>query len=500
MARKVVVVGGGVGGLATALELRRHGYDVTVCERHTEIGGKASQRVEAGFRWDEGPSIIVLNWVYRELFKASGLDPDAYLTMRRLDPAFRVVLSDGTAIDVPAGEAGLASAFGAIEPADGEGLHRFMKRVDKFARRLGHSYCDRIIDGWSKVFFSRLMLSAATISPNLGYAALLDQYFRSPRVHELLYGFPTFSGFEPRTAPASLAIIPWTIIREGVWYPVGGVHAIPLAIARACRERGVDIQTQTDVERIELDSTGQVRGVATSAGFIDAKIIVSNCDLVPTYQMLHGGRGFTPEVEALRAEDADPAVSFFTLQLGCNRTWPNLKHHLLVLTKGSEHVYQELFVRKEYPADPPIYVNTTSDTDPQDAIPGGCNPFIVISVPALDPAHPLPADFQERFAEKILNRLEEAGLPGLRESIQTMTITGPADWQKKFLSFRGSIYGLSPKHNVLQGSFRPINYRPDIPGLYLVGGSVQPGPGLPMVVQGGKITAARIARAFPAGR
>ena len=359
---------------------------------------------------------------------------------------------------------------------------------------------EQAMDGWSKVFFSRLMLSAATISPNLGYAALLDQYFRSPRVHELLYGFPTFSGFEPRTAPASLAIIPWTIIREGVWYPVGGVHAIPLAIARACRERGVDIQTQTDVERIELDSTGQVRGVATSAGFIDAKIIVSNCDLVPTYQMLHGGRGFTPEVEALRAEDADPAVSFFTLQLGCNRTWPNLKHHLLVLTKGSEHVYQELFVRKEYPADPPIYVNTTSDTDPQDAIPGGCNPFIVISVPALDPAHPLPADFQERFAEKILNRLEEAGLPGLRESIQTMTITGPADWQKKFLSFRGSIYGLSPKHNVLQGSFRPINYRPDLPGLYLVGGSVQPGPGLPMVVQGGKITAARIARDFPAGR
>ena len=281
---------------------------------------------------------------------------------------------------------------------------------------------------------------------------------------------------------------------------MGGVHAIPLGIARACRDRGVEILTQTNVDSIELDSAGRVRGVSTSAGYKPAEIVVSNSDLVPTYQMIKGGRGFTPEVEAYRAGDAEPSVSFFTLQLGCDRTWPNLAHHLLVLTEGSEHVYEELFVRGEYPKDPPIYVNTTSATDPEDAPPGGSNPFIVISVPALDPERPLPADFNERFAEKVLARLEAAGLPGLRASIRSMTLTTPEDWKQKFSAFRGAIYGLSPKHNVLQGSFRPINYCPEIPGLYLVGGSVQPGPGLPMVVQGGKITAARIARDFPAGR
>src|SRR3954451_15626330 len=122
---RAVVIGGGLGGLSAALELRRRGYQAIVLERHSELGGKASERLEGGYRWDEGPSIVVMPWVYRTLFEASGLDPDRYLPLRRLDPAFRVVLSDRRALDVPAGEEGLRAAFAAIDPADGDGLTRF---------------------------------------------------------------------------------------------------------------------------------------------------------------------------------------------------------------------------------------------------------------------------------------------------------------------------------------------------------------------------------------
>ena len=492
---RVVVIGGGVGGLASALELARRGIAVTLLERHPALGGKASERTEAGFRWDEGPSIIVMPWVYRTLFESAGLDPEKYLPLKRLDPAFRVVLSDGRPLDISADEQGLADAFAAIEPADGLALKGFMDKVDRFATLLGHAYCDRLLETWPQVMLSPLMVSAAVISPAQKYADEIDKHFRSQAIRELLYGFPTYSGFEPRLAPASMVIIPWTIIREGVWYPrEGGIAAIPRGIAAACRDLGVDIRTGVEVEAIELDATGRVVGVATSSGPIAADAVVSNADYVHTFELLRGGKGFSTDVRALRSGRAEPSGSFFTIQIGADRTWEGLAHHILVLTKGSDRIYEELFERGEYPSDPPIYVNATSVTDQKDAPAGMSNPFVVVGAPPLKPGEEPDREFEARFADKLIARLEQAGLPGLGASAVVKKLTGPADWRDKFHAFRGSIYGLGNKHNVLGGSFRPLNYRADIPGLYLAGGGVQPGAGLPMVVQSGKITADKVAR------
>ena len=353
-------------------------------------------------------------WVYRTLFEASGLDLDRYLPLRRLDPAFRVVLTDGRTLDIPADAEGLRAAFAAIDPADGVGLDRFLAKMDRFARCIGHAYCDRMLENWSQVLLSPLMLSAALVSPAKSYASEIDEHFRSREVRELLYGFPTYSGFDPKSAPASLAIIPWTIIREGVWYPAsGGVAAIPRALLAACRDLGVDVRTGVEVEAIERDAEGRVRGVSTSSGFLPASAVVSNADYVQTHRMLRGGTGFSPEVERLRAGDAQPSSSFFTIQLAADRTWDGLAHHLLVLTEGSSRVYDELFERGEYPSDPPIYVNATCVTDPGDAPPGCSNPFVVIGAPPLREGEEPDRDFESRYADRMIARLERSGLPGL---------------------------------------------------------------------------------------
>ncbi|WP_435010688.1 phytoene desaturase family protein [Tundrisphaera lichenicola] len=497
---RAVVIGGGLGGLAAALELKRRGYQTIVLERHAELGGKASERKEGGYRWDEGPSIVVMPWVYRTLFEASGLDPEKYLPLRRLDPAFRIVLSDGRTLDIPADQAGLRDAFAAIDPEEGPALDRFLEKMDRFAKLISHAYCDRILENWGQVMFSPLMLSAALISPAKGYAQEIDEQFRSPAIRELLYGFPTYSGFDPQHAPASLAIIPWTIMREGVWYPAsGGIAAIPRSIASACRDSGVDIHTGVEVDAIELDSRGRVSGVLTSSGPIPTDVVVSNADYIQTFRMLRGGNGFSGEVKDLREGKAEPSTSFFTIQMACDRNWDALAHHILVLTKGSNRVYDELFVRGEYTSDPPIYANVTSVTDPDDAPAGGSNPFIVVGAPPLKPGREEERDrgFEERYADRLIDRLEQAGVPGLASATVSRKIAAPHDWRDRFSAFLGSIYGLGNKHNVLGGSFRPLNYRADVPGLYFVGGGVQPGAGMPMVVQSGKITAERIAREWP---
>ena len=138
-------------------------------------------------------------------------------------------------------------------------------------------------------------------------------------------------------------------------------------------------------------------------------------------------------------------------------------------------------------------------TDPGDAPAGGSNPFVVVGAPPIRPGEEdkRDRDFEARYADQILARLEAAGLPGLRAASVSKLVTAPGDWRTKFTAFLGSIYGLGNKHNVLGGSFRPLNYRKDVPGLYFVGGGVQPGAGMPMVVQSGKITAERIARDMP---
>ena len=240
--------------------------------------------------------------------------------------------------------------------------------------------------------------------------------------------------------------------------------------------------------------------MATTSGPVVAQVVVSNADYVGTFGMLRGGKGFAKDVEALRAGDAEPSTSFFSIQLACDRTWDNLAHHVLVLTEGSNRVYDELFVNGQYTTDPPIYVNATCVTDPDDAPSGQSNPFIVVGAPPLQPGATdadRDRDFEGRYADQLIARLEQAGYPGLAGATISRHVTAPHDWKHRFHAFLGSIYGLGNKHNVLGGSFRPLNFRKDIPGLYLVGGGVQPGAGMPMVVQSGKVTAERIARDFP---
>jgi phytoene desaturase len=296
--KQVVVVGGGIGGLSAAVELRRMGYEVTVLERHETPGGKASARISQGFRWDEGPSIVVLTWVYRELFEKAGLDPDQYLPMKKLDPAFRLKMADGRSLEFSSDPAILRETIASIDEEDAKGLDRFLAKCDRFAERLGSSYCDRMLNGLSDVLLSRLLWSALIVPPQRKYTDEIDSHFRNPAIRELFYGLPTFSGYDPETAPASLVILPWTILREGVWYPAtGGIAEIPRAIARAAVDLGVRLMTSAEATSLKRNASGQITHVVSTAGEFAADVVVSNADYIRTHQMLEGGPEFSQTVE-----------------------------------------------------------------------------------------------------------------------------------------------------------------------------------------------------------
>lgn len=495
---RVVIIGGGIGGLSAGLELRRRGYEVRILERHETIGGKASSRGSSGYRWDEGPSIVVLTWVYRQLFEKAGLDPDAYLTFKKLEPAFKLKMADGRSLEFSSDPARLRATIASIDLGDAEGLDRFLAKCDRFAELLGSSYCDRMLDSWSDVLLSRLLLSAMIVPPQRKYTDEIDAHFQNPAIRELFYGLPTFSGYDPKTAPASLVILPWTILREGVWYPsTGGIAAIPRAIARAAVDLGVEIETGVEVNQIHRERTGRVIGVSTSKGMISADVVISNADYIRTHQMLEGGPALSPEILHRRSGKVSAAASYFTLQLACNRRWDEMAHHMILLTKGSNQVYDEIFVQKTYPKDPAIYINVTSETDPGDATANGSNPFIVVGIPPIESGTLPDPDRDLAYANLMIDRIEQQWLPGFRDSITEMKITSAHDWQNRFHAHKGAIYGLGTDQNILDGAFRPINTIGEVPGLYFVGTSVQPGPGMPMVAQSGKIVAGLVERNHP---
>lgn len=496
--RNIVIIGGGIGGLSAGLELRRRGYDVTILERHATIGGKASARQSGDFRWDEGPSIVVLTWVYRQLFEKAGLDPDKYLSFHKLEPAFRLKMADGRSLEFSSDPVKLRATIASIDPKDAEGLDRFLAKCDRFAELLGTSYCDRMLDSWSDVLLSRLLLSAMIVPPQRKYTDEIDAHFQNPAIRELFYGLPTFSGYDPKTAPASLVILPWTILREGVWYPSkGGIAAIPQAIARAAIDLGVEIKTNIEVNQIHRDPSGKAIGVSTSVGYFPADVVISNADYIRTHQMLEGGPELSPLILKRRAGEVSAAASYFTLQLACNRRWDELAHHMILLTNGSNNVYEEIFVEKKYPDDPAIYINVTSETDPDDASSEGSNPFIVVGIPPIEPGMERDSERDSKYAELIIERIDTQWLPGFKDSITEMKITSAHDWHDRFSAHRGAIYGLGTDQNILDGAFRPINIIDEVPGLYFVGTSVQPGPGMPMVAQSGKIIAALVEKNHP---
>src|SRR5262249_554085 len=226
----------------------------------------------------------------------------------------------------PAEEPALLDAVSALSREDAEALKRLLARCDLFARIFAHDFYERMFAGLRDIVLSRLLPSALVLPPFRNFMLEVRRRFRHELVRALLIGFPIYAGLDPRNAPASLLLIPWTIIREGVWYPEGGIHAIAQAVARLAQDLGVRIELGAEVGSIEVSNDMRVRGITVNGELRGYDAVVSNCDYLHTHRLLKGGK-WTKEVERLREGDAQPSASFLTLELAVSRQIPNLLHH-----------------------------------------------------------------------------------------------------------------------------------------------------------------------------
>jgi len=487
------VVGGGLGGLAAACTLAARGHRVILFERNDWLGGKAAVLQGNGFRFDMGPTILTLPSVLRKIFAEAGRTLDDYLDLMPLDPQWRCFFEDGSQLDLVADTAAMEERLDAFadDARCAAGYRRFMY----VSQRL-HEVSDRFFF-WKSVGSIKDTLNVGqSFSPSVvsdvvslrfgrSVAGLVRSCIPDHRVAQMVDHFTQYVGSAPDSSPAVLCGIAHMQTSEGVWYPRGGIKAVPEALVRLATELGVEFRTAAQVQRILVED-GVVRGIELSDGeIVPLAAVVSNSDCVRTHRELLGGEA-RKRFEGRRKYE--PACSGVVLYLGLRKRYDQLLHHNFVFSQDPDAEFDAIY-RQGVPApDPTCYVCAPAQSDPDVAPAGGDALYVLVHTPYLRPGH----DWRELFPayrRVILDKLARtAGLEDLEERIVFEDRLTPEDIHRRYHVLDGAIYGIA-SHGRFLGAFKPANRSPDVEGLYCAGGAAHPGPGMPMVLMSGWIAA-----------
>ncbi len=467
---RIVVIGAGVGGLTAAVKLAEAGHHVVVHERAGVAGGKLGVYERDGFRFDTGPSLLTLPQVF-DVLGAPAVP---------LDPVVRHVFADGTVLDSSADHdvflARIEAALGSAAAADWD---RFWRRAARIWRASWRSVLQRPVTPATLAALSWRVGDLAAIAPGRTLRGLGRTYLRDPRLRMLLDRYATYTGTDPRRAPAALAAVPYAELHHGGWYLPGGLGVLGSALLRRCAELGVEVVLDSEVKAVETDGN-RVRGVRLAGGTVPADVVVSNVDALTLY------RDLLPTPQRL-ARLTDRSLAGFVLLLGVRGTTPALAHHSVFFPRWYDHEFDAIFgtaaSRARPASDPTVFI--TRAVDPAVHPAGSEAWFVLVNAPrqgtgwsATDWRRPGLAD---AYGRHILDVLARRGLD-VRDRLHFMETRTPADLADGTGAPGGAIYGTAG------GLMRPVNRGP-VGGLYLVGGSVHPGGGLPMVTLSARMVA-----------
>lgn len=474
---KVIIIGAGLGGLSSACMLSHAGHDVTVVERNKQPGGKMNQHIAAGFRFDTGPSLLTMPQIIEELFSRCGASHFDYVKIKSVDPLCRYFYPDGTVFNCYQDENKTIEEIRNFAPEDIANYGRFLdhsqtlfeKTKDAFLENPLYDFEDLNTLDFTNIFH---------IDAFRTVAHRVDSHFESPYLQQFFKRFATYNGSSPFQAPATLNVIPHIELSQGGYYLDGGIYQLVKALEHLAKENGTKFLYNRDVNAITVKN-GSVTGVKTDATELKAEVVLSNCDATETYQNLIPDSEL-PWYKQKKLARIEPSSSGFVLLLGTKKRFEQLGHHNIFFSKNYELEFDAIFNRKVMPDDPTIYVANTSIHNPDHAIPGGANLFILVNAPYLT-KHWNWNKKQQMYGDFVISELEARGLSNLRDSIRYRHQITPAEFYRRYRSNKGSIYGTS-SNGKMAAFFRPKNKARYVEGLYLTGGSTHPGGGIPLVV------------------
>ncbi len=493
---RIGIIGGGLGGLASACVLAARGYDVVLFEKSPWLGGKAAELREAGFRFDMGPTILTIPAVLRKIFDEAGRRIEDYLDLVKLDPQWRCFFTDNSVLDLVENVDAMSRRLDEYAPGSAAGYRDFQALSDKL-----HTISEKYFF-WKSIgsikdmidvkagFSPSILADVMRMRPGRSVASTVRKYVPDSRVAQMLDHFTQYVGSSPDASPAVLCGIAHMQTAEGIWYPMGGTRAVPEALAKLATELGVQFHVGVGIKKIITNPTGDaVLGVETDAGErIDLAAIVSNADSVRTHRELIDGAAPRAVKKFENRRGYEPACSGVVLYLGLDKGYDHLLHHDFVFSHNPEDEFDAIYHKGEPAADPTCYLCAPAKTEPGVAPPGGEALYVLVHTPYLRPHHDWSKLFPA-YRRVILDKLKTTGqMPDIEERIVFEAKLTPQDIHDRYRVLNGAIYGLA-SHGKWLGAFKPANRSPDLKGLYFAGGAAHPGPGMPMVLMSGWIAA-----------
>ncbi len=487
----VIIIGAGLGGLTAAIRLAKKGFSVTILEKNETVGGKVNSVESNDYKFDTGASLLTMRHVLEELFEFAEKRIEDYLEIVSLEPICRYFWTDKTIFDASTDLQKTENEITKLEPQDTANFRRFLADARRKYEVSEKTFLAHSLNDLPKLLRPKYLKDLIAISSMRTLDAHVKSYFRSPKLQQLFNRFATYNGSSPYQTPATFALIPYVEFGLGAWYVKGGMYRIPKALEKLAEEFGVEIKTNCTVEKIVVENKKAVGVQLRNGETLRSDFVVTNADAIETYRTLideENRRSFPDK----KLEKIEPSCSGFVLLLGVRKKFEILAHHNIFFSDDYKAEFDQIFQDLRPAQNPTIYVCATSRTDNTQS-PENCeNLFVLVNAPYTSEQ----TDWQKEtknYRNLIIKKLEGFGLTDLENSIEFEQTITPADFEKKYLANKGSIYGVS-SNGIFSAFLRPPNRAKDIKSLYFVGGATHPGGGIPLVLLSGKFAADLILR------
>lgn len=483
--KKVIIIGAGIGGLSAAALLAKKGYSVTILEKNKQPGGRAGVFSAKGFKFDMGPSWYLMPDVFENFYKEFGKKPSDYLTLKKLDPSYKIFFSETDNTAIPGKYTDVLKLFENMEKDGKKKLEKYMENSEFLYKKSLETFLYNDYRKLTDFFRPDVIKNGAKLHLFENMDSFTKKYFMSDKLRKILLYNIVFLGGTPSNTPALYSLMSYVDFKMGVFYPMGGITEFINSLVSLCKDYNVKIKYGEDVKSIKI-SGNKAEKIVTQKGIYEADIIISNADYHFTETKLLSKNYQTYPENYWKKKTIAPSA--FILYMGVKKKLPKLEHHNLYLDTDWTLHFESIFNKPAWPDKPSYYVCAPSKTDKSVAPKGMENLFVLVPVAA--GLKDTPA-IRKKYTDQIIQHLE--GLIGepFKKDIVYLKTFAHNDFSELYNSYKGSALGLS--HTLLQSAlFRPGHKSKKVKNLYYTGANNHPGIGMPTCLISSQIVAGLI--------